>query len=247
MSDPIQRTTESHQRSDQPKAKILSFWMMPIVCEPEAKLDMGNDPEGGFNVLHSIVDALRGFLAERALTDSPLLHPTERHQDQVLTNTPHPTEPNLPAKLWQARSQARHAAPRQAPMYKRVAFEGRRHGRAVPLAGGGDRLSALVSRFQFSPEDLTDKRISGLLQKKAKLDEEITPLLASGAREARVARTAKFLAFSPFELDHSRAIGNLIKSIIESSACIQTWKPKESNPKPNHENVERTECLTKPQ
>ena len=130
---------------------------------------------------------------------------------------------------------------------KREDFQGRRyHRRAdVPLAGGGDRLSALVSRFQFSPEDLTDKRISGLLQKKASLDEEVTALLASGVREARVARTASLLGFSDFEMDHSRgAIGNLIKSILEASACLRAWTPK---PKPQPIQNAETPCLTKQQ
>ena len=107
-----------------------------------------------------------------------------------------------------------------------------------------DRLAALVCRFQFSAHDLSDKRIDRLLRQKAKLDAEVSRLVVSGgAREARVARTGKLLGFSAPELNHCRAIGNLIRSIIEASECIRTWTPKESKPQPTK--VETTECPTK--
>lgn len=92
-------------------------------------------------------------------------------------------------------------------------------------------LTDLARRFQLTAEDVLDPRIDSLLRRKAALDEEVRKLLATGAREARILRTAKLLGFTEQEVagDHNK-IAWMIKSILDSRQLLATLKPKTVKP-----------------
>jgi hypothetical protein len=98
-------------------------------------------------------------------------------------------------------------------------------------------LAGLISRFGLTERDLQDKRISGLVHRKLALDDEISQLIASGAREARIQRMAKLLRFTDEELARDHKISWLIQSVFDARQCLATLKP--TTIKPGDANVSK--------
>jgi hypothetical protein len=99
------------------------------------------------------------------------------------------------------------------------------------------RLAQLIVRFGLQPTDLADARIMRLLNFKVALDDEISQLLRSGAREASVRRFASLAGFAEKDFARDWPLINIVKSVQEAQQCVATLRPRSPKPAPDAKKV----------
>jgi hypothetical protein len=89
-------------------------------------------------------------------------------------------------------------------------------------------LADLARRFGLTEIETSDKRIIGILRAKLQLDDEISQLVASGAREQRFHRMGKLLGFSDIELASNPRISHLIQGLLNARLQASILRPKKT-------------------
>jgi uncharacterized protein YdcH (DUF465 family) len=89
-------------------------------------------------------------------------------------------------------------------------------------------LDDLARRLGLTETERSDTRIAGLLRAKLKLDDEISALVASGAREQRFHKMGKLLGFSDLELASNPKLYHLIQGLLNARLQASILRPKKT-------------------